>query len=103
MTLRSSKWFSRAAIAVTVGALPLLGVSAAVHVINGDAADTYTNVKGMRISWGGALVFVAAMVVALGAAFFARWWQNRTVRTGGSSAVGKELRSNTSLERTRDR
>ena len=78
MSLRSTKWFSRAAIAVTAVALLLLGVKAAVNVVNGNAADTFTNVKGVHISWGSALVFVVALAVALCAALVARWWHNRT-------------------------
>ena len=105
MSLRSSQWFRRAAIGVTAVALLLLGLRALVLVMNGEAGGTYTNVKGVHITWGSALVFVTAVIVSLAAALVARWWQSREVassRNGGSSAAQGNLRSNTSLERTRE-
>jgi hypothetical protein len=115
MSLRSSKWFQGVAIGTVVVAVLLLGARAAMHVSDGEAADTYTNVKGVHISWGSAFVFVAAMVLALAVAFAMRWWHGRaerglvdpTVDNGSSSeeklsGVFTNLRSNTSLERTRE-
>ena len=116
MSLRLNKWFRGIAIGVSAIVLLLLGVRAALHVANGAAADTFTNVKGVHISWGSALVFVLALAAALVAALVARWWYARrglglirsarrqpAVSDNPPSASTADMLSNTSLERTRER
>ena len=88
MSLQSSKHFRRTAIGVTVISLLLLSLRAALRVAEGGAADTYTNVKGMHITWGSVLVACVVLVVAVGAAFVARWWHKR----GGWIWQGRFLR-----------
>jgi hypothetical protein len=116
MSLRTSQWFRRAAIGVTVRTVLLFGLRAGLNVVNGGAADTYTNVKGVQISWGSALVFVVALLVASCAALVARWRHRRGVsqkaakRTDREAAIvgvkgsgaPKDMPSNKSLERTRE-
>ncbi|MEJ0084427.1 MAG: hypothetical protein WDO72_01985 [Pseudomonadota bacterium] len=117
MSLRSNQWFRRAAIGVTGVTFILFGIRAALHVANGDAADTFTNVKGMHISWGTALVFLVCLAAAFGAALIASWWHGRGgwfrfVRfrnpriqrvDAGEIRSSADMPSNKSLERTRDR
>ena len=117
MSLRSSQWFRRAAIAITALAFLLLAVRAAQHVVNGEAADTFTNVKGMHISWGTALAFLVALSTVPLVAVVARWWQLRGgwIRFArfsrpqiskvdeGAESPSTDTPSNTSLERTRER
>jgi hypothetical protein len=116
MSLRLNRWFRRAAIGFTAVALLLLGLRAALHVADGAAADSFTNVKGVHISWGTALVFVVSLAVALGAALVARWWQGRggflrfasfvRVRVArpdaGASGSPTDMPPNKSFERTRE-
>jgi hypothetical protein len=77
MSLRQSHGFRQTALGVTALVFLLLAIRAGLHVANGEAADTFSNVKGMRISWGTALVFSVSFVAALAAAFVARWWHGR--------------------------
>src|SRR6187549_3550150 len=113
MSLRTSQWFRRAAIGVTVLSVLLFGIRAWLNVVNGEAADTYASVKGVHISWGSALVFVIALAVAFCAALVVRWWQRRGAiadsdsRTDRDAAIPgvkggsarKDMPSNKSLER----
>ena len=117
MGLQSNDWLRRAAIGVTAVAFLLLAIRAGLHVVNGNAAATFTNVKGMHISWGTALIFVVSLAVAFGAALIASWWHGR----GGwlrfarftnpriarvdaeETSSSADMPSNKSVERTRER
>lgn len=115
MSLRSSHWFRRAAVGVTAIVLLLLAIRAGLQVAKGAGADTYTNAKGMHITWGTAFVFFVSLVVALGAAFLAHWWHGRGgwIRFArfsrpriarlddGESGSATDVPSDKSLERTR--
>jgi hypothetical protein len=111
MSLQSTKWFRIAAIVVAVVAFLLLGIRAALHVANGEAADTYINVKGVHFTWGGALVGLILFVFALGAAFVVRWWHKRggwmrSARFSRPRTTGRgtpaDMPPNKSLERSRE-
>jgi hypothetical protein len=116
MSLRLNQWFRRAAVGVTAIAFLLLAITAGRHVVNGEAAEAFTNVKGVHITWGTAFVFLVGGVVALGAALVARWWHGRggwlrfarfscpRIARSDDVASGSpaDMPSNKSLERTRE-
>ena len=68
-----------AALAV-IAFVGLIG-RAAVEVLNGHGAATYSNAYGMPIHWITVLSLFAALLVALVVAIVIRWWQQRDDRT----------------------